>query len=315
MLIENLIYFIISAAALVISATFLVTSLSKIASFLRISEFSAAFIIMAVATSIPELFVGVSSALSGNPALSLGNVIGASILDLTLVIGIIVLVGKGIKIKNGKIGTDIYYVLGSIILLIGLFVIGNSLSRTDGIILVLFFLFNSYRMFKKRKKYRAEFGENRIKKIAVISSVAIFLISIVVLFIASDFAVKYASLIAEELKFPEIVVGLFLLSVATILPELIFGIRAVRMGHEEMAIGDQTGTVIANIALITGVVAIIQPIKAAFTPFIISAIFLLIAAFIFVVFLKSKREISIKEGIWLIFLYVLFVVMEIFLKI
>ena len=108
--IPNIVYFIIFMLLLTISGIYLVKSLSKIAGFLGISEFSAAFIIMAFASSIPELFVGITSALNKTPSLSLGNVIGANIINLTLVAGIIILVSKEIKIKSERIGKNIYFI-------------------------------------------------------------------------------------------------------------------------------------------------------------------------------------------------------------
>ena len=70
MLLLELVYFLIACIVLVISGTGLVKTLTKIAQFLRLSEFVAAFIIMAAATSLPELFVGITSALAKKPALS-----------------------------------------------------------------------------------------------------------------------------------------------------------------------------------------------------------------------------------------------------
>ncbi len=310
----NIIYFIISALFLIGSATFLVRSLEKISKFLRISEFTAAFIIMAIATSIPELFVGISSAIAGNPSLSLGNVIGASIIDLTLIIGILTLIGRGIKIKTEKIGKDIYYVLGAIGLLIVLFLIGNSLSRIDGIILLGFFGFNMVRMLKKKRRYSVKVEKNGIKRKEAISTTIVFMLSLAILFFASKYAVKYASAIALDLQLPQIIIGLFLLSIATTLPELIFGIRAIKLGHKEMAIGDQTGTVLANIALILGIVAIINPITASIMPFLISAIFLFIVSFIFITFIKSENKLNIWEGVSLILIYIFFIIIEFFVK-
>jgi cation:H+ antiporter len=315
-MIANLLFFTISALALIASSIFLVKTLDKISIFLRISEFTAAFIIMAVATSIPELFVGISSAISGNPALSLGNVLGASIIDLTLIIGILVLISRNIEIKKERIGTDVYFVLGACALVLLLFIIGKSLSRIDGAILLVFFIFNSIRMLWKGKRYKAKYKQKNSKNRGlIIGSVFVFILSLVVLFIASRFAVEYASLIAIDLNLPQIVIGLFLLSFATTLPELIFGIRACRTGHKSMAIGDQTGTVLANITLILGIVALIKPIEASFLPFIISGIFLFISAFIFTTLVKSENKLTLWEGISLILIYVLFTILELFAKI
>lgn len=313
MAIENIVYFLLSSLVLVISGIFLVRSLTKISRFLGISEFSAAFIIMAFATSIPELFIGISSALSGNPSLSLGNVIGANILDLTLITGIIVLFAKKIKFKREKIGEELNIMLISIILLIFLFGIGKELSRIDGVILLGVFFIHVYRIFKKKKgqnKNKIKGGEKGSKSLWL----AIFLMALVGLFISSSFVVSTASALALDFNFPSIVVGLFLLSFATTLPELVFGITASKLNHKSMAIGDQIGTVVANSTLILGVVAIIKPITAEFIPFIISGIFMFIAAFIFATFIKTGKKLESSEGISLILIYVLFIIIQLFIR-
>jgi cation:H+ antiporter len=312
MLITNLAYFVLSCAVLIASGIFLVKSLNKIARFLHISAFSAAFIIMAVATSLPELFVGISSALSNNSALSLGNVIGANILNLTLITGIIILMSKEIKTTK-KVGKDAYFMLIAIILIISLFIIGRSLSRIDGVILICFFLINSYRILKKRKKFpkKIENGQEAQKNLFTL---LIFIVALIGLFLSSNYVVKYASALAIDLNFPQIIIGLFLLSIATTLPELVFGISASRLKHKEMSLGNQIGTIITNSTLIIGIVAIISPITAVFMPFLISAVFMFISAFIFITFLITGRKFETLEGISLILIYVLFVIIEFFIK-
>jgi len=313
-MIQNFLYFAISGMFLVFSGIYLVKSLEKIARFLHISEFSAAFIIMAFATSIPELFVGISSALQGNPALSLGNVIGASIIDLTLITGIFIVLARGIKLDSKRVGKGIYFMFLSILLIIVLYLIGNSLSRIDGVILLLLFSMNSYRILKKSEKYTAKFNNEKEKTSKKVKFILIFLISLIVLFISSSYVVKYSHLIALDLNLPEIIIGLFLLSIATTLPELVFGINAVLLKHPEMSIGDQTGTVFTNICLVLGIVAIIKPITVVFTPFIVSTAFLFLSAFIFIAFIKSGKKLEVFEGVSLIILYLIFVIIQFFMR-
>lgn len=311
-MIENILYFSLSCIVLILSGTFLVKSLSKIAKFLRISEFSAAFIIMAIATSLPELFVGISSALSKNPSLSLGNVIGANILNLTLITGIIILVSKEIKTSR-RIGKDAYFMLMGLALILFLYIVGKSLSRLDGVALLLFFVLNTYRTLRKRKKFPRKM-KNGLERKSHFIYLFIFIIAFIGLFISSSYVVRYASLLAIDLKLPDIIIGLFLLSIATTLPELVFGISAARMKHKEMAIGDQIGTIITNSTLVLGAVAIIAPIEAVFLPFLTSAIFMFVAAFLFITFLITGKKFETLEGISLILIYVLFVVIEFFIK-
>ncbi len=309
----EILYFILSSLILVASGFLLVKSLSKISRFLKISEFSAAFIIMALATSIPELFVGISSAIAGNPELSLGNVIGANIIDLTLITGILILMSKEIGTRSNKIGENTFFMLGSIALVIILYLINHSLSRIDGIILISLFSFSLYKKFKKRKKYTAAL-KNRIKRWSIVLNVFIFLLALTALFFSSKYVVKYATGIATLFNFPNIIVGLFLLSIATALPELVFGVSAVRAGHKEMAIGDQTGTIFTNSVLVLGIVAIISPIKAEFIPFLTSALFMFITAFIFVTFVATGKKLETLEGISLILIYTLFIIIEFFIR-
>ncbi len=311
-MLENILYFALSCIVLIVSGSLLVKSLSKIARFLRISEFSAAFIIMALATSMPELFVGISSALSGTPSLSLGNVIGANILNLTLITGIIILVSKEIK-TGKKISKDANFMLGAILLIIILYILGRSLSRIDGVILICFFAANAYRVLKKRKEY-AKKMENGIVNKNKFLYLLIFLAALIGLIISSNYVVKYASLLAIDLNLPKILIGLFLLSIATTLPELVFGISASKLEHKEMSIGDQIGTIVVNSTLILGIVSIISPIQAEFLPFLISSLFMFICAFIFLTFISTGRKLETLEGISLILIYVLFVIIEFFVK-
>ena len=109
MLLINLTLFLVSCLVLVLSGSWVVKSLSKIASFLRISEFLVGFVIMALSTSIPELFVGITSSLAKNPALALGTVIGSNIVDLTLVIGIVIVLAKGIGTERRFMKRDSFY--------------------------------------------------------------------------------------------------------------------------------------------------------------------------------------------------------------
>ncbi len=313
MLILNLITFIISCTILIVSGIYLVKSLSKISKILGISEFSAAFIIMAFATSIPELLVGVSSAMAGNPSLSLGNIIGANIIDLTLITGILIISAKQIKFKSRRIKGDTETMLITLLLVIVLYVIGKSLSRIDGLILLCFFAFHTYKIFKKRQKYKGKII-HKTEKTKRFTWLIIFLFALIGLFISSNFVVKSASALAIDLNFPDILIGLFLLSIATTLPELIFGLSAIKLRHKVMAIGDQIGTVIANSTLVLGIVAIIHPITVEFLPFLTSALFMFISAFIFVTFLKTGRKLEKIEGISLILIYVLFITIEFFIK-
>ncbi|MFA5174048.1 MAG: hypothetical protein WC438_02610 [Candidatus Pacearchaeota archaeon] len=313
-MITEIIFFALTSVILMISSTFLVTSLNKIAHYLRISKFTAAFIIMAFATSIPELFIGISSAIAKTPEISLGNLIGSSIVHTTILMGMFVLMNRGIKVKDTKIGKDIFFVIGSVLLIIILFLIGKSLSRIDGIILLLFFTLSYYTIFKKSRQHKEKLKKQEYKRYKIIGYSFTFIISLFVLFFTSNYLVKFTGIIATQLGFPELLIGILLLSISTNLPEIAFGYRAYKMGYKELIVGDLTGGTLVNIGLVLGIVAIITPITTPTIPFLITSCFLFLSSLIFLIFLRTDRELKTIEGIFLILLYLLFLIIEFFMR-
>lgn len=309
----NLSFFLISCLVLFFSATFLVKSLSKIARFLRIQEFTAGFIIMAIATSLPELFVGIAAALEKNTALALGNVIGSNIVDLTLIAGIGVVLVKGYRIKTKETKKDALFMVGFALLPLILMVLGQKISRGDGLLLLLFFSIYLVRMIKKRKYYPKKY-ENKVPRKQIVFNVFLFVFCLVILFLSAHYAVVYGKALSLDLALPPIIIGLFLIAFATSLPELVFETSAILKGHSEMALGDLIGSVIANSSLVLGVTALIYPISADFFLALTSGIFMLIVCFIFAAFVKSGDRFSWKEGVSLILFYIFFIVLEFFLN-
>lgn len=313
-MIIHLLLFIVSCIILFGSGTLLVKSLEKIARFLHITEYTAAFIIMAIATSLPELFVAITSGIEKDPAISLGNIMGANILDLTIVTGLIIIASRGIKVKSKTTRKDSLLMFIPLLLLLVLFFIGNSLSRIDGAILIIVFFIFSYHLIKERKKEFKEKLENNVGRYKIVFQSMLFVVLLAVMFFSSKFVVHYAILISNDLKLPTLMIGLFLISIGTVLPELTFGIAAALNNKGEIALGDQIGTIVVNSTLIIGVAALVYPIITDILLFMISAVFLIVFAFIFITFFHTGRELYVIEGIALILLYLLFTFVEFYIK-
>jgi len=313
MLFLHVLFFVLSCAALIISGEVVVKTLSRIAGFLRLSEYVVAFILMAAATSIPELFVGITSSLAGKGALALGNVIGANLLNLTLVIGIPVIISNGMRISSKETKKDSFYMFIIAALPPVLMLLGNQLSRLDGVILIIAFLLYTRHTIMARKGFHRDVRE-RVSKWGVVLNTSLFIIMLPVLFLSAHFAVKTATSIARDFSLPPIFIGLFIISIGTTLPELVVGLRAVRTKHHEIVLGDIIGSVVTNSTLVIGVAALIHPLTANFFLFLTSTAFMLLAAFLFSTFTESGGRFDQKEGVALIMLYVLFLLVELNLK-
>ncbi|HAM95666.1 MAG: K+-dependent Na+/Ca+ exchanger protein [Candidatus Azambacteria bacterium GW2011_GWB2_46_37] len=315
MLLSYFLILLISFFILVKSGSLLVRTLFLISRFLGIGEFTLAFILMSFATSLPELFVGIESALSAKPTLSLGNILGANIINMTLALGFVTAISGGFALKSETAKRDIWSIwlisILPIILLTDL-----TLSRIDGIILLIVFFFYARHLLKE-KVYAAlnNVNQNAVTFKLFIKDVFLFIFGIILLFASSWAVVFSASQIASQLTLPLFVVGIFLLAFGTTLPETVFGLRSILTKHEDMALGNVLGSVAVNSTLILGIVSLIHPIQVQDAPSFLYASLFMIFAFLPLIFLIRTRErLTMSHGLLLMFFYVIFVIGEIIIK-
>ena len=314
MVLETIGLFLLACVLLVIAGTLLVKSLIKLAAFLRLNEFIAAFILMAFCTSLPELFVGISSALAGKPAFSLGNVIGSNIIDLTLVAGIAVVLARGIRVESPVLRKEVYGMVLLATLPMVLMFIGQELSRFDALILLGAYAIYFYKMLTAgHARYQAPLKDH-ISPWAGLGAFLFFVACGVGLFYSAKMVVEYGTELAVELALPPIIVGLFFVALGTSLPELTFSARAALTKHGGLALGDLVGAVVVNSTIVLAVTAFIQPIVNSFFIFLTSAMFMIAITFLFATFIASGTKLSWREGISLIIFYVLFLIIELNLE-
>ncbi len=290
------------------AASILVTSLTGIARFLKLSEFAISFILMATATSLPELFVGINAALKGQSTIVLGNVIGSNIADLTFVIGIAVLIARTIRIKSQIAKRDSLYMLflgGAPLILI----LDGQVTRLEGVALIFLYLFYISRLLIQKKDFSATLDSITGKK--AFYSLLNFLVGVGILIIASRIMITAAEEVAIGLKLPLSFIGLVLVAVGTSIPELIFEIQAVKKFHTDLMLGDIMGSVATNMTFILGLTAVISPIQIK-TPmlFYTSSIILILIMIIFNLFLRSKQKLETYEAVLLVLLYIIFLFLE-----
>lgn len=305
--------FVLSAIVLSISGDFIIKRLLKLAHGLQIQLFLVSFILMAFATSLPELFVSITASIEKAPTLALGNVIGSNIVDLTLVAGLAIIVGRGIKVKTKFIINDALYMVCLSALPIALMLDG-TLSRIDAVIVLVAVIVYFFNIIKKRVQFKKKMNNSNIarkkRSIFIIKNLTLFVVGMAFLLFSAKFLVDASLRISTELNLPKMFIGLFLVAIGTSLPELVFEVKSALKGYGELALGDAMGSVVVNSTLILGVAALINPIVAPFSLFIVSAIFMVFVAIIFTIFLMTGNGFSLTEGIVLLLFYVLFIVVE-----
>lgn len=251
------------------------------------------------------------------PILSLGNVIGSNIVNLSLVLGVVVLFARGIKIKS-KIAKRDAWVVFFISILPVLLLIDKNLSRADGAVLLVVFVWYLRHIFRAKEAFRKRMDHmvRTVEELRKFTKNLLFLaLSVAVLLLGSWGVVKTATLVAGGLNLPLVLVGLILIAIGTSLPELVFGIRAVITKHEGMNLGNLIGSTVINSTFILGITALIYPIKIENLDIILTGGFFMIFIVLIVnFFIATKDKISWKEGISLIGIYVLFLLAELLLR-
>lgn len=321
-MIPSLIILLIFFCLLLIkSADFVIIALRRLNKLTSTGTFVLSAFILAVGTSLPELFVGITSALENTSNLSFGNILGANIANISLVAGISALIAGKVNIRGEMVKkeTGIAIFAGFLPLIL---VMDGNLGRADGLILLASFGAYSTSLFKKRfEEIAGEFQEEGffyrfLRKFTHVNSnlqkeLARLFIGLALLLFSADTIVKISLEIAKFANLPVFLVGLVLISIGTTLPEVAFSIRSVEDGEPSMFIGNLLGSIIANSTLILGIVSLINPIRVGNLNDYNFAVFSFVVILgLFLYFIRSKNRLDRWEAVFLVGIYLLFVFKE-----
>lgn len=311
MLINNLIMFFLSLIILIIASYYAVKTILWLAHALKISEFVMAFIIGSLATTLPELFISINGSLLNAGEIVLGNIVGSNIVDISLIAGIIFVFARELKGKKIRTEAIWMFLLGCLPLV--LFFIQKSLNVISGTILLISFFIYYIFIFKIKKQFRKILKiEANVRQ--VFFNTLILILTFLLVYFSSFFVIEYGKLLAYDLKVSPTLIGLFLIAIGTSLPELTLGFQAIRLREPYVALGDLLGAVISNSTFVLGIASLINPITAKLTTMFIASLFFILSSYLFVTFIYSGKKLTAVEGVALILVYVLFVIIELYLK-
>ncbi|MBI1999123.1 MAG: sodium:calcium antiporter [Parcubacteria group bacterium] len=280
-----------------------------IAEILKLSQFITAFFFVALATSVPELFIGISSAFQGVPTLSLGNIFGSNLADITLVIGAAVIISGAVR-GDGRISSQnfwLIFLIGVLPILLGA---DGTISRGDGFVLIGVFALYLIKIFRDKEYFHKEMTPAHrhpgLRSVGhVFHHLSRFLLGVAVL-LASSFLLIWSAREIVQTYFASqyLLFGAIVLALGTVLPELIFSIRAVAAGQAQAMLGNALGSIAFKAAAVVGLVAIIQPIVIETTEnFVFVAAALFIAFLFFHLFVYTANRITRFEAVMLLLVY------------
>jgi len=312
--------FIVSCGLLYLSGEWVIAGLMRVARLLGWREFVVAFFIMATGASLPNLFVGVTSAMRGIPHLSLGDIAGNNLVTLTVAvaIGVLFSTAKELPIASRTAQTTALCTAGAAILPL-LLISDGVLSRSDGLILIGFFIFYLTWLFSKKERFTNK--EYEVRDFASLTrdlkglfkDFAKIILGIVFLLVAAQGIIHSATFFAKELNVSLMLIGILIVGFGNALPETYFAIAAAKQKDSWMVLGNLMGAVIIPATLVLGIVSIIHPIHIADSPYnweilVLSRIFIILASLLFLIFARTNRKITARESHILLAVYISFLV-------
>lgn len=314
----NILLIALGFVLLVKGADFLVDGASGVAKRFHIPEIIIGLTIVSIGTSMPELFVSITSAIDGYSDMAIGNVIGSNLCNLLLILGISATINPIIFKKETKL-IEIPICLGVSIVFLILANIGNSISRIDAIILIaLFIAFICYTiMMAKKGEDFDEISEEEKqrsveegKKRKIIVNIIYIIIGIIALKIGGDLVVEHSEKIAKMFNVSDKIIGLTIVAIGTSLPELVTSVTAALKKNSDIAIGNIIGSNIFNMLLIIGAAAAISPMNYN-TSYNLQMGILIVATIVLGIFPYTDRkdEMTISNGITYLMLYALYMAM------
>jgi len=306
---------------LIKSTELIVAAIRKMVRRSKVGGFGVTAFILALATSLPELVVGITASIEGLPQVVLGNVLGSNIANVSLVIGGAAIAGGKLRVAGETLKRDLYLVFGVAVLPL-LLIADSTLSRADGVVLLIVYVLFVTTVLKKHTRAIGKhvMEESPVKRLFLAvakrggrGDLVRFLLGVVGLLLSSHMIVQLSEMIALGLGLPILIIGLFLVAIGTSLPELVFEMKAVVSGQIGMVWGDLLGSVVANATLVLGLSSVIAPMKlngTGLAPYSLAIGSFVMLYSLFVYFARSKSRLERWEGVVLLLLYFGFVVLE-----
>ncbi len=307
---------IIGFALLVKGADFFVEGASRIASRLRVSPLLIGLTIVAFGTSAPEASVSLLAAIEGSADVAIGNVVGSSIFNITFIVGLAALVFP-MPVQSETVRKEIPFALlaaVSLVVVVSDLALQNGpanlLSRTEGIVLLLFFSIFLYYVFEvaRNSREQLEIDETYATATSWTKNLLFTIGGLGGIVYGGSLVVDSSTEIALSLGMSQTLVGLTIVAIGTSLPELVTSVTAALKKQTDLALGNVIGSNIFNLFFVLGASAVVHPLAVD------DRIFMDIGLLIFVTLLllilsRTHYKLTRGEGAVLAGIYTVYLVL------
>ena len=310
----DILLLIVGLGLILAGANFLTDGSAAVAQRLRVPEFIIGLTIVAVGTSTPELVVSVLSAIAGKSDVAIGNVVGSNIFNVFVILGVCALI-RPLPLTRSTIRRDIP--IGMVVSLL-LFVLASDallhlgptdrLGRGDGILMLILYIALMWYTIRAAGRTEEAPAEGTKAPMAAWLAAVMIVGGLAGLVFGGELFLDSATALARQLGVSESVIAITLVAGGTSLPELASSVVSLVKGKADMALGNVIGSNIANILLILGLSATINPLTMGgitttdLAVVILTSLLLFLTAFTF-----RHRAVDRWEGVIFLVIYALYI--------
>jgi cation:H+ antiporter len=285
----------------VIASRRAVTHTTELAAGTRIPRFAIGFTLLAIGTDLPEIANSIVSSLSGHGDLNVGDSVGSTATQVTLILGLLPLLGGVIfSISRRRFGRAGAATVGALLLGMALMSDGD-ISRLDATVLLGAWVLGSFLTWSPAPPgTQLDLPLESPKKLR---KAFVVLFALAVVAAGAMLAVWGMTVIAEAISVPEYIVAFFLAAIGTSLPELVVDLTAIRQGQKDLAIGDAIGSSFVDSTLSIGIGPLIAPVAVTTSLALRGSAIAAIAVAIVVTILVVRRRHDRLTGVVLLLIY------------
>ena len=314
--------FALGLVLLIKGGDWFVDGATGIAERFHVPEIIIGATVVSIGTTLPEVMVSATSALTGHGEIAYGNAIGSIICNTALIAAITVAVRPG-PVDTKALKTPVLFFFGSAAIYVVNTYVTGYFGRPLGILLLAIFVV--YLVVTVRQGFRNPVEaaaeeeetkeiEEKVTKNTMGKDILLLVVGAALVAVGADLLVDNGTLIAQALGVPESVIALTFVALGTSLPELVTAITSLAKGHGALSLGNVIGANLFNLVLVSGMSMTLAPfyIPESSTLFGVNAslvldipLMLFVMAFLTLPALKT-RKLSRYQGIVLLILYAAF---------
>lgn len=286
---------LIGFAILIVGAHFLVDGATGFAKRFNVSNLVIGLTVVAFGTSTPELVVNLVAASKPDTTdIALTNIIGSNTINVFVILGLAALVYP-IKSQLSSRRFDIpMSLIAPLLVLLLAWGMDDTVSRADGLILLIFFTWFMYVMIRKSIKHPEELVDEEIKPMKIWLATIMVLGGLGALIAGADLIVPSAVRIAETWGVSQSVIGLTIVALGTSLPELATSVVAAFKKNSDIALGNIIGSNIFNIFFILGISSVVRPLPG-YNGMMIDLLIVALASILILIFVHGNKKHQIKR--------------------